>query len=76
MTHYNGAPLSTLNLWELGQIEKSLEEAEAKREEASKHPKFDKINNKKALTLPPTNPEFLKLKSAVKEEIRKRQSNA
>lgn len=73
MTHYNGAPLSTLNLWDLGQIEKSLEEAEAKREEASKHHKFDKTNNKKALTLPPINPEFLNLKASVKAEIKQRQ---
>lgn len=71
--NYNGAPLVTLNLWDLGQIEKSLEEAETKREEAAKHHKFDKVNNKKAITLPPINPNFLNLKDAVKAEIRKRQ---
>lgn len=71
--NYNGAPLATLNLWDLGQIEKSLDDAEAKREEASKHFKFDKVNNKKALTFPPINPEFLNLRDAVKAEIKSRQ---
>jgi hypothetical protein len=71
--NYNGTPLSALNLWDLGQIEKSLDDAEAKREEASKHFKFDKVNNKKALTFPPINPEFLNLRDAVKAEIKSRQ---
>ena len=61
---YRGKLLSAYSLWELGEIEASLKEAEAKREEASKHHKFDKVNNKKALEFPSINPEFLKLKNA------------
>lgn len=72
---YLGKPLSQYDLWDLGIIKKILKEAEAKREEASKHHKFDKKNNKKAMTFPPPNPEFLKLKNAVEVEIRKRQGN-
>lgn len=72
---YSGKPLASYSLWELGTIEVSLKEALAKREKVSKHHKFDKKNNKKAIEFPPTNPEFLKLKDAVEAEIRKRQEN-
>jgi hypothetical protein len=65
---YNGKPLSEYSLWELGLIEQSLKEAEAKREEAKKHTKFEKME------FPPPNPEFLKLKFAVEEEIRKKEN--
>ena len=65
---YNGKPLSSLDLWALGLLGRHLEEAEAKREEARKHPKFEKMN------FPDVNPEFVKLKNAVKEEIRKKQN--
>ncbi len=71
---YCGKALSEYSLWDLGVIEKSLKDAEAKREEASKHHKFDKIKNKKAMEFPPPNPEFLKLKSAIEAEIRKKQN--
>lgn len=70
---YCGQPLSSLSLWDLGLIEKSLKEAEAKREEASKHPKFNKNHDKYVGEFPPPNPEFLKLKNAVELEIRKKQ---
>lgn len=66
---YNGKPLSAYELSELITIGKNLKDAEAKREEASKHPKFQKMQ------FPPPNPEFLKLKNAVIEEIRKKQGN-
>lgn len=66
--NYNGKPLSEYSLWDLGKIETTLKEAEAKREEAKKHPKFEKME------FPPPNPEFLKLKSAVEQEIRKKQN--
>lgn len=69
---YNGKPLSSYNLWELGLIEQSLKQAEVRRNEASKHPKFDKNKSKNVGALPPPNPEFLKLKTAIEEEIRKR----
>lgn len=71
---YNGKPLSSYDLWALGELEASLKAAEARREEASKHHKFDKVNNKKAMDFPPPNPEFLKLKNAVEEAIRKKQN--
>lgn len=65
---YNGKPISSYSLWELGHIERSLKEAEVRREEASKHPKFN------TLKFPAPNPEFLKLKNAIAEEIRKKQN--
>lgn len=71
---YCGQSLSAYSLWDLGMIEKSLLDAEARREEASKHYKFDKIKNKKAMEFPSPNPEFLKLKSAIEIEIRNRQN--
>lgn len=71
---YKGNRLSHYSLWELGTIKHELNAALANREEASKHHKFDKKNNKKALEFPPINPEFLKLKNAVELEIRKRQN--
>lgn len=73
--NYQNKPLSAYSLWELGDIEKTLKEAEAKREEASKHPKFTTgVDKKKAMEFPPPNPAFLELKLAVEEEIRKRQN--
>ena len=66
---YQGAPLSSYSLWELGQFEKSFIEADKKREEASTHEKLIKRNIK----LPPPNPEYLKLKSAIENEIKFRQ---
>jgi hypothetical protein len=66
---YQGQPLSTYSLWELGQFLKSFIDAEKKREEASKHEKLKKRNIK----LPPLNPEYLKLKSAIDDEIKFRQ---
>ena len=74
MDSYNDKPLSSYSLWDLGKVYQSLKEAEAKREEASKHPKFDTKNNKKAIPFPPTNPNFLKLKDAIEAEIRKKQN--
>lgn len=76
---YGGKELSDYSLWDLGLIEKSLKEAEAKREEASKHKKFNmdyQEGNKviKKQEFPPPNPEFLKLKEAIELEIRKKQN--
>lgn len=66
--------LSDYSLWELVDFLKSFKLAEARREEASKHHKFDKVNNKKAMEFPPINPEFLKLKEAIEKEIRNKQN--
>lgn len=71
---YCGQPVSSYSLWELGAIKQSLLDAEARREVASKHPKFDKNNSKNVGSFPPPNPEFLKLKSAIETEIRNRQN--
>lgn len=71
---YLGKPLASYTLWELGAIKTNFDNAMLKREQASSHIKFDAINNKKAMVFPPPNPQFLKLKSAVEEEIRKKQN--
>lgn len=71
---YNSKPLSEYSSWDLIIIERALKDAEIRREEASKHHKFDKKNNKKAMEFPAPNPEFLKLKIAIEEEIRKREN--
>lgn len=71
---YGGKELSEYSLWELGIIERDIKTSLAKREEASRHKKFDKLNNKQAMEFPPINPEFLKLKDEVEVEIRKRQN--
>ena len=67
--YYQGAPLSTYSLWELGQFLKSFVDAEKKREEAKDHEKL----KKRKIKLPPSNPEYLKLKSAIDNEIKFRQ---
>lgn len=59
------------SLWDLQAIKTSLEAAEAKREEASKHEKFTRTDGK-AMAFPPPNPNFIKLKSAIEEEIASR----
>lgn len=71
---YNGKPLDEYDLWALGLLKAHLENQEKARLEASKHSKFDKTNSKKAMDFPSPNPEFLKLKEAVKEAIRKKQN--
>lgn len=73
---YKGKPLSEFTLWELELANYEFAEAEKIREEASNHHKFDKINNKEAIELPPINPEFLILKSAIKIEFEKRKNDA
>jgi hypothetical protein len=65
---YNGKPLSTLDLWALGLLKSHLENQEEERAKAINHPKF------KSMKFPDPNPEFVKLKNAVKEEIRKKQN--
>lgn len=67
---YRGQPLSAYSLWELGQVEKGIKEAETVREAAKDNPRLTKRNIK----LPQPNVEFLKLKEAIEIEIRKRQN--
>ena len=71
---YCGKPLSSLSLWDLQGIKTSLEAAEARRGEASKHEKFTRTDGK-AMQFPPPNPNFLILKSKIEEEIRKKKEN-
>lgn len=76
--YYQNKPLSAYSLWELGLVEKDIQAALARREEASKHPKFnvDRMKDgKKILKMPfpPPNVEFLKLKDAIEAEIKNRQ---
>lgn len=73
---YCGKALSDYSLWELFGIQSSLNIAERKREEAAKHPKFDKSHKKYIGEFPPPNPEFLKLKNEIELEIKKRNTNA
>ena len=67
--YYQGQPLSSYSLWELGQFEKQFLEAEKRREEASNHEKL----KKRKINLPAPNPEFAKLKLAIENEIKIRQ---
>lgn len=69
---YGGKPISQYSLWELGQYLKNIENAEDKREAASKHKKFNDPNKK--LVLPEPNPKYLEIKNAIIEEIRKKQN--
>lgn len=71
---YGGKPLSQYSLWELGKFLKLMHDAEKKREAASKHKKFDKATNEKAMEFPPINPEYFKIKNAIEKEIRKKQN--
>lgn len=57
---------------ELAQAFQNCLTAEQKRLEASKHPKFDKSINKKAMDFPSINPLFLELKSELQNEMTKR----
>lgn len=73
---YKGKEIVTFSDWELELCMTEFIEAEAKREEASKHPKFNKSNNDQAMEFPPINPEYLILKQEIIKEIEKRKSNA
>lgn len=68
---YQGAPLSSYSLWELGQFLKSFVDVERKREEAKKQ--TEKLVKRGVASLPPVNPEYLKLKEALENEIKIRQ---
>lgn len=75
---YRGQPLSSYTLWDLGLIEKTIQEALEARAIASEHVKFNldtKESGKviKKINFPPPNVEFLKLKDAVEAEIASRQ---
>lgn len=76
---YNGKPLSSYSSWDLIVIERGLKDAELRREEASKHVKFNsdrEVNGQriKKINMPAINPNFINLKNAIEEEIRKREN--
>ena len=78
---YLGKEISDYPLQELELIWLSLKAAVDKREEASKHIKFNEdreIRGKRVpkMNFPPPNPEFLKLKEAIELEIERKKSNA
>lgn len=68
---YQGSPLSSYSVWELGQFLKSFIDAEAKRAEAKKQ--TEKLVKRGVKKLPAVNPEYLKAKLAIENEIEFRQ---
>lgn len=64
--------ISDLSDKELLEALSSYQEAEDKRNDASKHPKFDKESPKYIGEFPPINPEFAEIKKGLIEEIEKR----
>jgi len=79
--NYKGKPLEEFSLWELEQAKYEFDYAEARRENASKHPKFNEdrvINNQKIPKMEMAeiaNPAYLELKQAIHEEFKKRKNN-
>lgn len=71
---YQGRELKEYSTSQLQAILSGLQAAEQKRNEASSHPKFDKSHPKYVGSFPPPNPEFLKLKSAIEEELKVRKN--
>ena len=71
---YQGKELKEYFTSQLEAILGGLQSALDKRNEASKHPKFDKNDDKYVGGFPPPNPEFLKLKTAIEEELKVRKN--
>lgn len=69
--YYQGQPLSSYSLWELGQFLKTFIDVEKKRD-ISEEQKA-KLVKRGVKNLPPINPEYLKLKEALNNEIQYRQ---
>lgn len=67
-----GRDLTDLSLEQLTASLAAMQSADADRQIASTHHKFDKMNNPKAIVFPANNPSFEKLRIAIKEEIEKR----
>lgn len=67
---YFGRDIATLSDWELIIAYGNCEREDAKRAEASKHEKFTKVG--KAMAFPTPNPEFLKIKTELLNEIKSR----
>ena len=77
---YKNKELSEFSLWELEQAKYEFDHAEARRDNASKHPKFNEdrvINNQKIPKMEMAeiaNPAYIELKQAIQEEFEKRKS--
>jgi hypothetical protein len=69
---YAGKEISELDDLTLIQSVQRMNAALEKRQEASKHPKFDKNNAKNVGSFPPPNPVFLEIKNALENEMIKR----
>lgn len=74
---YKGKDLKDFSDWELELATHELVEAEKKREQASKHVKFNEdriVNGNKVpkMDFPAPNPEYLKLKKAIMGEFENR----
>jgi len=78
---YKNKELSEFSLWELEQVKYEFDHAEARRENASKHPKFNEdriIDNHKIPKMEMAeiaNPAYLELKQAIHDEFEKRKNN-
>lgn len=75
---YGGKEIADYDLWALGDILASLHAAEKRREEASKHVKFNvdrEVNSKTIpkMEFPSPNPIFLKLKTEIENAIKNKQ---
>lgn len=68
---YHLTEVSELDDWTLTIAYENCNKAEKQREEASKHPKFN-VGNKR-MEFPPVNPEFIKLKNEIIDEMKKRE---
>ena len=75
MASYNNKDLKEYSPSQLEAILSGLQASEQKRNEAASHPKFDKSHPKYVGSFPPPNPEFLKLKSAIEEELKVRKND-
>ena len=77
---YKGKELSEFSLLELEQAKHEFDHAEAIRENASKHPKFNEdriVNNQKIPKMEMAeiaNPAYLELKKAIQDEFEKRKN--
>lgn len=67
---YGNQEISDMGHWELAEAYNKIVNAEAERNEASKHDKFN--NGSKKMEFPPINPEFVKLKNEIEKELKKR----
>lgn len=71
---YKGKPTEDFTDTELATTANEFDAAIEKRKKASFHKKFNKELDPNAMEFPPINPEFLKLKIAIDQEVEKRKN--